>query len=1013
MITREKVALEISKSEWEAALKRDEKNLAEMRKAVTDLKAGKEVENLTLSGAQSVVKGLEEVIRNKKRMISKLAVEAFEQVLTAKVHPSQKARNKYLREHPKADPSHHTVEKKEVRKRPKREKEYQVARLEDQIKKIEKAISEDSERLEKATKKEKAELQKDIKRMKRNVEELQQRIKALKPQKEASVFAEAVRLAMEFPTEEARKKYLQEHPKADPKKHTVKKEEPTDKKFEPSQKHKDLGGEIQQWQGPGTPAINEVGSHLSAGKAFPHKRLEEAAKEFEGLPADNKEDEKLRDSLVKQLRQLSGPEKKKPEEKPKKPEKDEGKKPKDDPLAPMAGYGYEHRAKDLKAPYEHLMHTVSLATYSEKQASSNPRVAFEETLKISKLMSELAEEITTKIINNEVRHVRDLRVPPYDLGLSAAQGIFQAADIALNAGPKGVLLAPAKGQVGARYTRPTPWLYNKVDEILDKLERSRVREWAIHKRASFGKTARTELGKAKETSMGNPRKAFEEALGKVRDDQEDFYLTAEEVADICLPCAKKMIDLRVDKIAASEVFADKWEKMPKGWTDESRKKFWKSVGGDVKKCMKKMEGKVSDTGAFCAALKDRIEGTTFWRGPEKTAFNPREAFEQALGLGKAAAAGPYTLLKDLERDVRSRRIMDPEVLERWGFAMGHTRGADYIVGAGQDIVYALIHLEMGKIGPDEALRIINRNLRQALKDNLVFEGMRAENSHDTWMALHKSASETSFTQIVREAIEKTAIVFPTEEARKKYLQKHPKADPKRHTVKKQEPSKVKEEGKPKEKGKADDQPKGKGSGLGSLKKGNPVTKLEDVKDGQLLVQENKERGTVNVVRVTKVKGKPSPGFEGHFVNPNNPEEKRMPEDMTFHVWGDDLKKGEYSAVGEDKKEEKPKEEKPKAKKTRRGKPKTHELAKGTKIRVYDNGGETADRYTVIVDGKDWDASVNPGYKMSLGFGAGRGGGSISQWGEAKEGKHLGKGVDWEDLDKDAKDHIKQRVLEED
>jgi len=65
--------------------------------------------------------------------------------------------------------------------------------------------------------------------------------------------------------------------------------------------------------------------------------------------------------------------------------------------------------------------------------------------------------------------------------------------------------------------------------------------------------------------------------------------------------------------------ADKWETMPKGWTDESRKSFWDSLTSGAPKhkvteCMKKMEGKVDDPGAFCASLADRVLGRTDWRG---------------------------------------------------------------------------------------------------------------------------------------------------------------------------------------------------------------------------------------------------------------------------------------------------------------------------------------------------------------------------------------------------------------
>ena len=57
--------------------------------------------------------------------------------------------------------------------------------------------------------------------------------------------------------------------------------------------------------------------------------------------------------------------------------------------------------------------------------------------------------------------------------------------------------------------------------------------------------------------------------------------------------------------------AAKWEgPLPKGWTDESRKKFWEDLTSrapkhKVTECIKRMEGKVSNPGAFCASLADR------------------------------------------------------------------------------------------------------------------------------------------------------------------------------------------------------------------------------------------------------------------------------------------------------------------------------------------------------------------------------------------------------------------------
>ena len=81
----------------------------------------------------------------------------------------------------------------------------------------------------------------------------------------------------------------------------------------------------------------------------------------------------------------------------------------------------------------------------------------------------------------------------------------------------------------------------------------------------------------------------------------------------------------------------------------------------------------------------------------------------------------------------------------------------------------------------------------------------------------------------------------------------------------------------------------------------------------------------------------------------------------------------------------------------------------TKVRVYDDGKEGSDRYTVVVEGKDWDSSVNKGHKPMLG--CGEGGVGVSQWSEGVEGKHLGKLVKWESLSEDTRKHIERRMKE--
>jgi hypothetical protein len=69
-------------------------------------------------------------------------------------------------------------------------------------------------------------------------------------------------------------------------------------------------------------------------------------------------------------------------------------------------------------------------------------------------------------------------------------------------------------------------------------------------------------------------------------------------------------DLADRFIDAIQVQAAGWEDLPEGWTQDSLKKFWDSLTGDRKhkitKCMKAMEGKVGDPGAFCASLARKV-----------------------------------------------------------------------------------------------------------------------------------------------------------------------------------------------------------------------------------------------------------------------------------------------------------------------------------------------------------------------------------------------------------------------
>jgi len=73
--------------------------------------------------------------------------------------------------------------------------------------------------------------------------------------------------------------------------------------------------------------------------------------------------------------------------------------------------------------------------------------------------------------------------------------------------------------------------------------------------------------------------------------------------------AKKLIDAYLAETGNTSTL-EAWETLPRGWTQASLRSFWDSLTGDVEhkitQCMERMEGKVSDTGAFCASLARQV-----------------------------------------------------------------------------------------------------------------------------------------------------------------------------------------------------------------------------------------------------------------------------------------------------------------------------------------------------------------------------------------------------------------------
>lgn len=89
-----------------------------------------------------------------------------------------------------------------------------------------------------------------------------------------------------------------------------------------------------------------------------------------------------------------------------------------------------------------------------------------------------------------------------------------------------------------------------------------------------------------------------------------------------------------------DVEGHQWRKMPPGWKAKSRKNFFKHLADNsVTECMKQMDDKMKNPGAFCASLKDRVKKTTKWRkgNPDNLKKKKSDLESQNLGLQAYAA----------------------------------------------------------------------------------------------------------------------------------------------------------------------------------------------------------------------------------------------------------------------------------------------------------------------------------------------------------------------------------------
>ena len=134
----------------------------------------------------------------------------------------------------------------------------------------------------------------------------------------------------------------------------------------------------------------------------------------------------------------------------------------------------------------------------------------------------------------------------------------------------------------------------------------------------------------------------------------------------CPKCGAAMTGQSAEKSEAEVEKAEKgkgWTPPPKGWTPASIQKYWKAMGGSVTACMAKAEGHVDDPAKFCASLKDKVTGTTKWRGPHKKKSFDELAGEALTHLQKHEETDDPVDLAELEAWLHGEEEADPEPTE--------------------------------------------------------------------------------------------------------------------------------------------------------------------------------------------------------------------------------------------------------------------------------------------------------------------------------------------------------------
>lgn len=388
------------------------------------------------------------------------------------------------------------------------------------------------------------------------------------------------RNALTFPTPKALKEYLQEHPKADKSKHTVEKGAPGDK---PEDKKPEEGKKQ---------SLKERLTSLSdKAKAF-MQQAPQKVQDFIEKPEVRKE---VLSSAAKGIKEA--PEKfAKNAVKAVKHEIHEWKTAGQGVRAALKGEKVTpEQKKAIKTVAVDIAITVAVTALSGGLAGGAAGLAKSSALALTKAM---AKKIALNAVTNGLGHLVTLG----ELG----HGAPGAAEMFHH-----VMQHVAAKDGGSDKELLGAWVTGLVAKELEKVDDDLVLD-AVEKAGKTKKEANEEIA----------RRVVARVVAS-----QDPWLGPDFVEEFCPDCAARMRAANIKGIRASVLFgADewaslktggKWNKLPKGWTEESLKKFWGSLTGKgkhkVTACIKKMEGKVDNPGAFCASLADRVTGDTSWR----------------------------------------------------------------------------------------------------------------------------------------------------------------------------------------------------------------------------------------------------------------------------------------------------------------------------------------------------------------------------------------------------------------